>query len=79
MKVLVPVFVTNGKAKRKLFRENQEVAITLTEDNARLFSLGMVDVFSIVKVETADGLTDLTDNYVRQRSTTMSMTSPVWF
>ena len=63
IKLLLPVFVTNAKAKRKIFRQAQELLITGDDATGSIVSLKRTDVYTVTEIKMGpDGL-NVTDNY----------------
>ncbi len=63
IKLLLPVFVTNAKAKRKVFRDNQTLIVSGADALGSIVPLGRTDVYGVGQVLMGpDGL-NVTDNY----------------
>jgi len=64
IKILMPVFVSDAKAKRKIARVDQTLEISATDANRKVISLGRADVFAVSKVTMAPNDLIVTDNYL---------------
>jgi hypothetical protein len=63
LKVIVPVSVTDVRAKKKLFRPSEIYLVTLDAAQNTTISLNRTDVVKIISIVDENGL-DLTDNYI---------------
>ena len=62
LKIIVPVSVSDVRAKKKLFRPSEILLVTFDEAQQTTISLRRTDVVKIVSIVDENGL-DLTDNY----------------
>tara|TARA_R110002050_G_scaffold292587_1_gene448063 strand:- start:5453 stop:12940 length:7488 start_codon:yes stop_codon:yes gene_type:complete len=63
IKVLIPVFVTDAIAKRKIFRQNQGLTITGDSALGSIVSLGRTDVYVVNQILMGPDKLNVTDNY----------------
>ena len=67
LKILVPVFVNNATAKRKVLIEDEELIIPQADSGVKVISLGKADLFQVktITMLREDGSqADISDNYV---------------
>lgn len=63
IKLLLPVFVTNAKSKRKIFRDEQSLLISGADALGSIVSLSRTDVYGVSQILMGAEELNVTDNY----------------
>ena len=64
IKILIPIFVTNATAKRKIYREDQELIVSGAHALGDIVSLKRTDVLDISQILMGPNGLNVTDNYI---------------
>ena len=64
LKILIPVFVSNGVAKRKTFFKNQNLSIAPENINPDVISLGIADVVDVESIKMQPNNLEIRNNYI---------------